>query len=84
MKPSPVIIKKYGNRRLYDTSGSGYVNLEDIARFVREGKEVQIVDAKTGRDLTRVIADADHHRRCQGQAHRPAARTAAPVDHRIR
>ncbi len=54
MKPSTVIIKKYGNRRLYDTAGSGYVNLDDIARFVREGKDVQVVDAKTGRDLTRV------------------------------
>ena len=54
MKPSTVIIKKYGNRRLYDTASSAYVNLDDIARFVREGKEVQVVDAKTGRDLTRV------------------------------
>ncbi|MBZ5654073.1 MAG: pesticin [Acidobacteriia bacterium] len=54
MKPSTVVIKKYGNRRLYDTAGSCYVNLDDIARLIREGKEVQIVDAKTGRDLTRV------------------------------
>jgi polyhydroxyalkanoate synthesis repressor PhaR len=54
MKPAPVIIKKYGNRRLYDSTNSKYVNLEDIAGFIREGKEVQIVDAKTGRDLTRV------------------------------
>lgn len=50
-----VVIKKYGNRRLYDTSASCYVNLEDIARIVREGKEVQVVDAKSGEDLTRVI-----------------------------
>jgi polyhydroxyalkanoate synthesis repressor PhaR len=54
MKPSVVRIKKYGNRRLYDTAGSRYVNLDDIAAFIREGKEVQVVDAKTGRDLTRV------------------------------
>jgi polyhydroxyalkanoate synthesis repressor PhaR len=54
MKPDPVLIKKYGNRRLYDSSSSQYVNLEDIARLVREGKEVQVVDAKTGQDLTRV------------------------------
>jgi polyhydroxyalkanoate synthesis repressor PhaR len=53
--PSTIVIKKYGNRRLYDTAGSQYVNLDDIARFVREGKEVQVVDAKTGRDLTRVV-----------------------------
>lgn len=54
MNPSPVIIKKYGNRRLYDTAGSRYVNLDDIAAFIREGKEVKVVDVKTGQDLTRV------------------------------
>src|SRR5512143_1375194 len=54
MKPSPVIIKKYGNRRLYDTAGSRYVNLDDIARLVREGKDVKVTDARTGHDLTRV------------------------------
>lgn len=50
----PVIIKKYGNRRLYDTSGSRYVNLDDIAALIRAGKEVRVEDAKTGQDLTRV------------------------------
>jgi len=54
MNPSPVIIKKYSNRRLYDTAGSRYVNLEDIAALIREGKELKVVDAKTGQDLTRV------------------------------
>jgi polyhydroxyalkanoate synthesis repressor PhaR len=54
MKPAVVQIKKYGNRRLYDTAGSRYVNLDAIAALVREGKQVQIVDAKTGQDLTRV------------------------------
>ena len=54
MKPTPVIIKKYGNRRLYDTTNSKYVNLEDIAGLIREGRDVQVVDAKTGQDLTRV------------------------------
>jgi polyhydroxyalkanoate synthesis repressor PhaR len=54
MKSATVVIKKYGNRRLYDSSTSKYVNLDDIAGFVREGKDVQIVDAKTGQDLTRV------------------------------
>jgi polyhydroxyalkanoate synthesis repressor PhaR len=49
-----VIIKKYGNRRLYNTADSRYVNLEDIAALIREGKDVQVVDAKTGEDLTRV------------------------------
>jgi len=54
VQTSSVIIKKYGNRRLYDTAASRYVNLDDIAAFIREGKEVKVVDAKTGRDLTRV------------------------------
>jgi len=54
MKTSAVVIKKYGNRRLYDTAGSRYVNLDDLAALVREGKEVRVVDAKTGSDLTRV------------------------------
>jgi polyhydroxyalkanoate synthesis repressor PhaR len=54
MKSSLILIKKYGNRRLYDTAGSRYVNLDDLAALVRGGKEVRIVDAKTGRDLTRV------------------------------
>jgi polyhydroxyalkanoate synthesis repressor PhaR len=54
MKPEAVLIKKYGNRRLYDTAGSRYVNLEDIAALIREGKDVKVVDAKNGQDLTRV------------------------------
>jgi len=54
MKPSAVLIKKYGNRRLYDTAGSRYVNLDDLATLVRAGKDVRVVDAKSGRDLTRV------------------------------
>jgi polyhydroxyalkanoate synthesis repressor PhaR len=55
MKSSTVIIKKYGNRRLYDTAASRYVNLDDIAALIREEKDVQVVDAKSGRDLTRLI-----------------------------
>src|SRR5690348_4430415 len=54
MKPETVIIKKYGNRRMYDTAGSRYVNLDDIAALIRQGTPLQVVDAKTGRDLTRV------------------------------
>ena len=55
MKSSIIVIKKYGNRRLYDTASSRYVNLDDIAALIREGKELKVVDAKTGQDLTRVI-----------------------------
>ena len=54
MKAEVIVIKKYGNRRLYDTAGSRYVNLDDLAALVRAGKEVRVVDAKSGRDLTRV------------------------------
>lgn len=55
MKSSTILIKKYGNRRLYDTTGSRYVNLDDLATMVRAGKDVRVVDAKSGHDLTRVI-----------------------------
>jgi polyhydroxyalkanoate synthesis repressor PhaR len=55
VKSSTILIKKYGNRRLYDTAGSRYVNLDDLAALVRQGKDVRVVDAATGRDLTRVI-----------------------------
>jgi polyhydroxyalkanoate synthesis repressor PhaR len=51
---STILVKKYGNRRLYDTAGSRYVNLDDLAAMIRAGKDVRIIDAKTGRDLTRV------------------------------
>jgi polyhydroxyalkanoate synthesis repressor PhaR len=54
-KPDPILIKKYGNRRLYDTAGSRYINLDDIARFIREGNDVRVIDAESGRDLTRVV-----------------------------
>jgi polyhydroxyalkanoate synthesis repressor PhaR len=50
-KPN-VIIKKYGDRRLYDASASRYVKLEDIARMIREGIGVEVRDARTGKDLT--------------------------------
>ena len=54
MGSEPVVIRKYANRRLYDTSASRYVNLEDVAAMVRNGKEVQVLDAATGEDVTRV------------------------------
>jgi polyhydroxyalkanoate synthesis repressor PhaR len=54
VRPGPVVVKKYGNRRLYDTSSSTYVNLDDLAKMVRNGTDVQVVDASSGEDLTRV------------------------------
>jgi polyhydroxyalkanoate synthesis repressor PhaR len=53
--PNTVIIRKYENRRLYDTSQSRYVNLEEVARMVRDGVDLQVLDAATGEDITRLI-----------------------------
>ena len=47
-----MLIKKYGNRRLYDTGLSRYITLEDLAEIIRAGEEVRVVDAKTDQDLT--------------------------------
>jgi polyhydroxyalkanoate synthesis repressor PhaR len=55
MDRKTVVIRKYENRRLYDTSASRYVNLDDVAEMVRGGMDVQVVDATTGEDLTRVV-----------------------------
>jgi polyhydroxyalkanoate synthesis repressor PhaR len=52
-KKDPLLIKRYASRRLYNTETSDYVTLDDIAGFIRDGREVQIVDLKTGDDLTR-------------------------------
>lgn len=48
----PTVIKKYGNRRLYDTSISRYVTLDELAERIAGGERVHVVDAKSGRDLT--------------------------------
>ena len=50
-----ITIRKYGNRRLYDTSGSRYINLEDLAKLIRDGETVQVVDARTAEDLTQSV-----------------------------
>ena len=55
MPARSVIIKKYENRRLYDSTNSRYVNLEEIAQMVRDGIDVQVVDAASGEDLTRMV-----------------------------
>ena len=47
-----MLVKKYGNRRLYDTEESRYVRLDEIAERIRGGADVQVVDARTGADLT--------------------------------
>src|SRR5688572_25854033 len=49
---SPVVIKKYGNRRLYDTGDSRYITLDELAAKIRGGADVRVVDAQTADDLT--------------------------------
>jgi polyhydroxyalkanoate synthesis repressor PhaR len=49
----PLLVKRYASRRLYNTETSDYVTLDDIAGFIRAGREVQIIDLKSGDDLTR-------------------------------
>lgn len=50
-----VIIKKYANRRLYNTRSSSYITLDHLAKMTREGVEFQVLDAKTGADITHQI-----------------------------
>src|ERR1700742_1158961 len=51
----PITIKKYANRRLYNTGTSTYVTLEDLATMVKNGEEFAVYDAKTGEDITRSV-----------------------------
>ncbi|WP_459787125.1 polyhydroxyalkanoate synthesis repressor PhaR [Alteriqipengyuania sp. 357] len=51
----PIVIKKYANRRLYNTDSSSYITLEDLAKMTREGVEFTVVDAKSGDDITHSI-----------------------------
>ena len=52
---APVIIKKYANRRLYNTESSSYITLDHLGTMTREGRDFQVVDAKTGEDITRSV-----------------------------
>jgi polyhydroxyalkanoate synthesis repressor PhaR len=54
-KDELIIIKKYANRRLYDTSSSSYVTLEHLSELVRNGQDFLVQDAKSGEDLTRTV-----------------------------
>ena len=51
----PVVVKKYANRRLYNTESSSYVTLEDLANMVRQGRDFIVFDAKSGEDITRSV-----------------------------
>lgn len=50
-----VVIKKYANRRLYNTAKSSYVTLDDLSKMVRDGEDFAVFDAKTGEDITRSV-----------------------------
>jgi len=54
-KDEPVVIKKYANRRLYNTGTSTYVTLEDLAEMVKKGEDFTVQDAKTGEDITHPV-----------------------------
>jgi polyhydroxyalkanoate synthesis repressor PhaR len=53
--PAPIIIKKYANRRLYNTGTSSYITLEQLCLMVKEGVEFEVRDARTGEDITRQV-----------------------------
>ena len=62
----PIIIKKYANRRLYNTKSSSYITLDDLSRMTRQGIDFQVLDAKTGNDithqiLTQIIMEEESH-----------------------
>lgn len=54
-KEGPIVIKKYANRRLYDTGRSSYVTLDDLCQMVKDGQDFIVYDAKSGDDLTRQV-----------------------------
>ncbi len=53
--PSPVIVKKYANRRLYNTESSSYITLDNLAEMVRKDRDFVVYDAKSGEDITRSV-----------------------------
>jgi polyhydroxyalkanoate synthesis repressor PhaR len=53
--PAKITIKKYANRRLYDTESSTYVTLDRLAQLIREGRDFVVVDAKSGEDITHQV-----------------------------
>ncbi|MCB5945821.1 polyhydroxyalkanoate synthesis repressor PhaR [Acidocella sp. KAb 2-4] len=54
-KPQPVVVKKYANRRLYNTESSTYITLDNLAEMVRKDRDFVVYDAKSGEDITRGV-----------------------------
>jgi polyhydroxyalkanoate synthesis repressor PhaR len=72
-KAAPVTIKKYANRRLYNTAKSSYVTLEHLSAMVREGQDFVVYDAKTGEDITRsVLTQIIFEEEAKGESMLPA------------
>src|SRR6266404_5421420 len=53
--PDRVLIKRYGNRRLYNTETSAYLNYQDLVKLIRDGHDVQVIDSKTKADVTKPV-----------------------------
>lgn len=53
--PDELIIKRYGNRRLYNTETRSYVNYEELAKIVRDGQDIKVVDSTTKEDVTKAV-----------------------------
>ena len=53
--PARIVIKRYGNRRLYNTETSAYLNYQDLVKLIREGHDVQVIDSRTKADVTKPV-----------------------------
>lgn len=53
--PDRILIKRYGNRRLYNTQTSGYVNYQELIKLIRDGHDVQVIDSRTKADVTKEV-----------------------------
>ena len=73
-KPAPVVIKKYANRRLYNTATSAYVTLDHLSQMVKDKTDFVVYDAKTGEDITRSVLTRSSSRR-RARAARPCCRS---------
>src|SRR5213595_3205593 len=74
----PYVIKRYSNRKLYDTQESRYVTLEELEELIRAGKEISVVDVSTGEDLT-CHSRADHSRERAEPSRGPSHRLSPPA-----
>ena len=73
-KAPPVVVKKYANRRLYNTESSSYITLDNLAEMVRQGRDFVVYDAKTGEDITRgVLTQIIVEQEAKGRALLPTA-----------